>query len=226
MLEVFSGIKAIIFDMDGVLFLSTDCHEKAFRKTFAQIGITDFSYASIAGMRTDEAMKKILVDNERPIHEETLKELVERKRRSARELLATYGKVTEGSNELVGRLSQKYRLALASSASPETVRLFLRKSGYADAFEICLDGSIVKEAKPSPEIYLTILKELDLEPKECIVVEDSVSGVQSAERAEIPVIGVTGTESGQKLLEAGAIHTVNDLADIEPILMTIGVCGY
>lgn len=53
-------IQAVIFDMDGVLFLSGDSHERAWRETLESIGITDFSYATIAGMRTDDALIKVI----------------------------------------------------------------------------------------------------------------------------------------------------------------------
>lgn len=207
-------IQAIIFDMDGVLFHSSDCHEEAWRDAFRTVGITHFSYTGIAGMRSDEAAYKILSEQGRVATKAELEALVAHKRRRALELLTTRGKMAEGSKELIANLRTHYRLALASSASAPTVKLFLELSSYAAAFECILDGSMVKTAKPSPEIYLMALEKLEVMPVEAIVVEDAESGVQAAKAAGIPVIGLVGTETKATLLQAGADMTVDTLTKL------------
>lgn len=214
MLGDFPYVKALIFDMDGVLFLSSDCHEEAFREVFASCGIKDFLYASIAGMRTDDAFRKIFVENGKVLDNSQLKVLVEEKRKKALALLAEKGEIMAGSSDLVAYLRGKYRLALASSASPRTVELFLRKSGYADAFEFCLDGSTVLKSKPEPDIYQLALEKFGLEPKQCVVIEDSVSGVRAALRAKIPVIALAGEASSERFMELQPSKIVSRLIDI------------
>jgi beta-phosphoglucomutase len=209
-----SQIKAIIFDMDGVLFLSVGAHEKAFKETLATVGVEDFSYASIAGMRTDAALRKIFAELGRELPEDELERLRQDKTERARLALARDGKVVADSSLLISLLRQKFRLALASSASPHNVELFMRKCDYPDAFEFCLDGTLVKDEKPSPEIYLLALKKLGLTPKECIVIEDAVSGVQAGVNAGIQVIAVCGTEEPRKLFDAGAIHVAANLREL------------
>jgi beta-phosphoglucomutase len=215
-----SEIEVVIFDMDGVLFLSSDCHERAFREVLQKIGITDFAYASVAGMRTEETIEKILIENGRLVSLETVQELANAKRKRALEFLGKEGEITPQSKELIASLRKKYRLVLASSASPQTVELFLQKSGYSDAFKLCLNGAMVKEAKPSPEIYLLAAKRLDIEPKGCIVVEDAINGVEAAKKAGMLAVAVLGTEVPEKLLAAGADYLIKNLAEIEPILLT------
>lgn len=217
----FTKVRAIIFDMDGVLFLSSNCHEKAFKETLADTGITDFSYSSIAGMRTDDAFKKIFVENEQTLHDNYLKKLVEKKRKKAQEFLVEESEVVTGSAELVSRLRKKYRLVLVSSASSQTVELFLKKSGYADVFEFFLDGSAVLNAKPAPEIYQLAVQKLGLMPEECVVIEDSVSGVRAALSAKIPTIAIIenkGREEEFALLKP--IMVVSNITDIEPLLLS------
>jgi len=219
MLRDFSRIKALIFDMDGVLFLSSGCHEKAYRETLAAIGITDFSYSSIAGMRTDEAMKKILLLYGRNLDEAEVQTLAANKRKKVLELLAEGGEVAPGSAELLARLSRKYRLALASSASPQTVEFFFRKSGYADIFEFVLNGSSVISAKPDPEIYALAVQKLGLELDECVVIEDAVSGVQAACSAGIPVITIAERRHHEEFAHLKPIVIVSNVAEIEPFLL-------
>ncbi len=210
-------IEAVIFDMDGVLFLSSDCHERAYREVLNEIGISDFSYASVAGMRTDEAMVKVLSERGRKFSSEELWVLVSAKRKKALELLETEGRIAPGSEQLVHALQERYRLALVSSASPQTVEFFIRKCGFSDVFSVVLDGSMVKEAKPSPEIYQEATKRLDIAPERCIVVEDASSGVRAGRNAGMWVVGVIGTESEEDLFTAGANFVVKKISDIELI---------
>lgn len=214
MLGDFPDVKALIFDMDGVLFLSSDCHEEAFREIFTDCGIKDFLYASIAGMRTDDAFRKIFIENGKMLDNSQLQVLVEEKRKKALALLAEKGEIMAGSSDLVAYLREKYRLALASSASPRTVELFLRKSGYTDAFEFCLDGSTVLKSKPEPDIYQLALEKLRLEPEQCVVIEDSVSGVQAALKAKIPVIALVGKTPPEEFMELQPNKIVSRLIDI------------
>jgi beta-phosphoglucomutase len=214
MLGDFPDEKALIFDMDGVLFFSSDCHEEAFREILADCGIKDFLYASIAGMRTDEAFKKIFTENEKALDNNQLKILVEKKRKRALSLLAEKGEIMAGSHDLIAYLRGKYRLVLASSASPQTVELFLRKSGYADAFEFCLDGSTVLKSKPEPDIYHLALERLGLDSKQCVVIEDSVSGVQAALKAKIPVIALVRETPSEGFMGLQLNKMVPQLIDI------------
>lgn len=214
-----TGLKAVIFDMDGVLFHSSDCHEEAWRDALQSVGITDFVYASIAGMRTDEAAKKILQEKGQGVTEDELKRLVTLKRERALALLKVRGKVSEGSGQLVRNLFSRYRLVLASSASPATVEFFLTASGYAEVFEHVLTGASVQAAKPSPEIYLTALERLNLTPQSAIVIEDAVSGIAAARGAGIRVIALTGTEARSTLENAGADKVVDSLSEIGAILV-------
>jgi len=214
MLNNFRKFQAILFDMDGVLFLSTDCHERAYREVLQTVGIKYFSYAAIAGMRTDEAIKKILLENHQVVTSDVVRELTTKKRRRALALLDQEGRVAEGSKELVCNLRKKYRLILASSASCQTVDLFLKKSGYAQAFEFVLDGSMVERAKPAPDIYALAVKKLGITPEDCVVIEDAGSGIQAAQAAGIAVIAIVPKNRQDEFVRfnpAMVLSNVNEL---------------
>ncbi len=210
----FSHTKAVIFDMDGVLFLSNDCHEKAWTETLKTIGITHYEYAAIAGMRTDDAFVKLLREHGKEENKYDIPQLVAEKRKKALELLRQEGKIAPGSREVIEYLRKKYRLALASSASPQTVAFFLEKSGYQDAFEIILDGSMVEYAKPAPDIYRLAAKKFGLRPKDCVVIEDSLSGITAALEAYIPTIALV---SGEATKEKAKIKSLPLAAEIQTL---------
>lgn len=214
MLKNSNKVKAVIFDMDGVLFLSSDCHAKAFEETLKSHDITDFLYSDVAGMRTDEAMKKVFAARKKPLSDDILASLVAEKQSRAREALVECGSVAEYSNELLQRLGKKYRLALATSASERTLEIYLDKSQQQSAFEVLLTGVSVAKAKPAPDIYQLAAKKLDLAPDECVIIEDAINGVQAAVAAGIPVIAVVGVSDHAPFLEAGASVVVSGLEDV------------
>lgn len=204
--------------MDGVLFLSSGCHEQAFVETLADAGICDFSYTSVAGMRTDEAFRKIFYERKRSIDDGAIEELIQKKRGKALAYLAEGGTVAEGSGEMLTHLRKRYRLALASSASSRTVEVFLGKSGYGDLFEFVLDGNSVQKAKPFPDIYQLALQRLGIQPEQGVVVEDSISGVRAAASAGILVIALTGERNTEKYNHAGACAIISELKMLEALL--------
>lgn len=212
-------VKAILFDMDGVLFSSTDCHARAYSEVLAPLGITDFHYPPFAGMRTDDTLRNILTHYNKEASDETLDHMAHEKQRLARLYLAEEGCVIEGAHELLRQLDGKFLLALASSASRGTIDIFLQKLNLPDdTFDVVLDGSQVKHAKPAPDIYLRSAELLGVNPRACIVVEDSVSGVAAGKAAGMRVIGIEGTDHTASLKHAGADSIVATLATITQIM--------
>lgn len=214
-----SQIKAVIFDMDGVLFLSTDCHEEAFRLTLGKKDSQAFVYHEIAGMRTDEAFRFFYQKNQIPFDEELITKLVEEKRKNAIRLLREKGRVATGTRDLLERLASQYRLVLASSASLPTIELFLSLSETRDLFEYVLDGSMVEHAKPAPDIYLLVVEKLNLLPEECVVVEDALKGAEASFRAGVPVIIVTTSDEKAQFLQFKPIMIVSEVQEVGKILL-------
>ncbi|MEK9173665.1 MAG: HAD family phosphatase [Patescibacteria group bacterium] len=219
MLEKKSQIKAVIFDMDGVLFLSTDCHEEAFRLTLDKKDVPVFVYDDIAGMRTDEAFRFFYQKNQLPFDEELIAKLVKEKRKHALRLLGEKGKVAAGTFDLLQRLSSQYRLVLASSASLGTIELFLSLSKTRDFFDCILDGSMVEHAKPAPDIYLLAVEKLNLLPEECVVVEDALKGAEASFRAGIPLIITTPPDEKARFLQFKPIMIVSEGQEVGKILL-------
>jgi HAD superfamily hydrolase (TIGR01509 family) len=206
---------AIIFDMDGVLFLSNKAHEQGFRRALKQRGITRFRYADVAGMSTPEALQRLFKRQGIRVTKDELTDLVTLKRSTAAKLLRKRPPVRRGAPGLLRRLAARYRLALATSSSRSTMDLFLSASRTQGLFEAVVSSEDVPKAKPSPDFYRYVLRQLNLRPSRALVVEDAVSGVTAARRAGIRVIGVAGTNSAGDLRRAGAEKVLSDLPEIE-----------
>ncbi len=217
MKDIFSQTKAIIFDMDGVLFLTTACHAQAFAEALAPLSITGFSYDTIAGMRTDEAFRQLFKQANREVDDMTLDRLVKQKQERVLQLLEQDPPIAPGSGDVVTTLAASYRLALASSASRHRIELFLDKSGYGHAFAFFLDGHSVVNAKPAPDIYARTVERLGLAPAECVVIEDAINGVQAAVAAGIPVVALIDGPDPAPFLAAGASMVVSGLTDLIPL---------
>jgi beta-phosphoglucomutase len=209
-----NGVKGIIFDMDGVLTLTSPLHERAFREALKTVGVDDFRYAAVAGMRTDEALRSILVGNRVPYTDEGIVSLAATKSRIARELIAMENPVAAGCVRVLDSLARRYPLALASSASKPTINLFLEQNSLSGKFACVLNGGDVQQAKPSPEIYELCCRRMGLAPGECLIVEDAVSGVLAGKSAGAVVWGIPTTCSAADLQGAGADRIIGRLEDL------------
>ena len=115
-------------------------------------------------------------------------------------------------------MSKDYKLALASSSSKKNVNLFLDKSKTKKFFDVVLSGDDVKNAKPDPEIYLTVLKSLKYKDQEVYIIEDSKNGILAGIKAKIKVIGITSSLSSEKLKKLGVTKIIDNIDEIINIL--------
>jgi HAD superfamily hydrolase (TIGR01509 family) len=88
-----------------------------------------------------------------------------------------------GALDVVERLAAKFPVALASSGSRESVDAFLELNCARPLLQTVLSGGDIKAAKPAPDIYLEAARRLEIFPRDCLVVEDSIPGAQSAAAA-------------------------------------------
>jgi HAD superfamily hydrolase (TIGR01509 family) len=203
-------IRAIVFDMDGVLWHSSAAHAAAYRTVLGEAGLDMPDYATIAGRRTDDVMRELLTARSRTAAEPgAVAALTAAKQACARRLLREEPPVDRDCEAVVSEIARGRIVALASSASAATVSLFLDASGTRHLFQATVSGDEVGIGKPDPAIYAEALHRVGCAPAEAAVVEDAPSGVAAALAAGVArVIGVEGTVPREALLKAGACRVV------------------
>src|SRR5579883_940915 len=175
--------QALLFDMDGVLVDSAEIHAEAFRHVLSQAGVSDFQYGRYAGMRTAEVVRDVFERRAIPCDPDEIARLAREKSAWAQQILETRNPLFPGSIEVLERLNGRYALALVSSGSEASVRRFLEQNGVSDLFQACVSGADVPHAKPAPDGYLAAAHRLGIHPSDCLVIEDSDSGEESARTA-------------------------------------------
>jgi beta-phosphoglucomutase len=207
----------VVFDMDGVLIASTNCHRQAFVEILGPLGITDFSYFRFAGWRTPDVFRTVFSQAGLKMSEERIADFSGKKSARSRELMEQESQLFQESAPVISKLAASYPLALASSGSRGSVQTFLEKSGLRSAFRVVVTGDDVTHAKPNPEIFARAIRGLDLAPAHCVVVEDAEAGIQAACAAGAIACGF-GADSGGVLRQAGASCVVESLNEL-PLLL-------
>lgn len=212
------AFRAIIFDMDGVLMHSSPIHDAAYRQALAAVPGLAFTYAAVAGMRTDEAMRRIFAANHLPAADSQIAALSAEKTRLARAWIAERNPIDPDCLPTLQALRPAYRLALASSASKGTVDLFLDANGLRPFFDCVLDGADVHAAKPAPDLYLLCCSQLNLPAADCLIVEDAVNGIEAGKSAGATVWAIPATCSPERLTAAGADLVLDNLSGLRRLV--------
>jgi beta-phosphoglucomutase family hydrolase len=198
-------IRAVIWDMDGVIADTGTYHCRSWQVAFKKQGVvfTEDDFQRIFGQRNDTIVRGMIrkemtqaeIDSISNDKETYFREAVKSKIRpfpgvvSLLKTLKTYG----------------IAAAIASSAPMENIKLILGEIGIADYFQAIVFGREVSEGKPSPQVYLKAAQKLGVEPADCIVIEDAVAGVEGAKRAAMHCIAVTNTHKAAGLERADMI---------------------
>lgn len=203
---------AIIFDMDGVIVDSNPAHKEALLEFFDKHGfdLTDeYIEQNIYGRTNRDWISSLfgnLTNNEWEKYEHEKEALF-------REIYSSDIKPVEGLLTFLDKL-KKHDIprAIATSAPYENVEFVLDKTGIRSYFDVILDESDVTVGKPDPQIYLKTVRELSLPAEQCIVIEDSLSGVKAAKRAGCKVVGITTTHKDYEFEHTDlTIDNFNDL---------------
>ena len=210
-------LRAVIFDMDGVIVDSEPRHERAFLEVVRELGYGDklgMQFADYIG-RSDKDLWVAFVARHNP--PQSLNELLALKRRRTLEILRREQPVFDGVPKLVEKLAARYVLALASGSDREVVAEVLKLKGLGRFFAAVVSGSDIQHGKPAPDIFLRTAELLNVPPQSCCVIEDSKPGIAAALAAGMTVIAITNTHPAQELQRA--THVVSTYADIERLLL-------
>ena len=209
-------MEAFIFDMDGVIIDSEPLHSRVKMETFAHFGLPfdEGDLAQYMGRTSVDIFSDVLKKEHRT--DVSVQEIVNYKHAHYLELAVGGAlEAIPGSLELIARLrAAGVQLALATSSWRRVVDAILVQFDLTEAFASVISGSELPKSKPDPAIYRLSAEALGVDPRKCVVLEDTAAGVAAAKGAGMYCIGFRSPHSGvQDLSRADEI--VDDLATID-----------
>lgn len=205
---------AFLFDMDGVIVDSNPFHKialKQFCKKYGHDLDEDQLLEKIYGRTNKDWLKNVFGE----LDSATMKKYAGEKELLFRELYKNDIQPVDGLLNFLDRLNElKIAKAIATSAPRENVDFTLSKTGMKKYFATILDESFVSKGKPDPEIYLKTAAALGFAPEDCIVIEDSLSGIKAGKNAGCKVVGITTTHTKEEMTETDLV--IHNFADLDP----------
>ena len=185
-------VRAVIFDMDGVLIDAREWHFKALNQALRLFG-TEISPAEhldkFDGLPTRVKLRQLSEEGRLPGHVHQLVNRIKQER--TLRIAAQQGRPNLQHLILMGWLkSRGIKLGVATNSIRLTTEFMLQSAGLLDLMDCVLTNEDVERAKPSPDIYLAVASKLGVDPSDCLVVEDSETGVAAAIQAEMHVVRV------------------------------------
>jgi beta-phosphoglucomutase len=206
-------LKAVIFDMDGVIIDSHPAHREAWRVFLRNLGRT-VSDAELDFVLDGRKRGEILCHFLGALSEDEIREYGEQKDKFFRQHSLEINLIP-GVVELLSQLrNAAIATAVATSASENRTRRVLDQLQLARSFDIVVSGNDVVCGKPDPEIYRVTCQKLGTSPDCALAIEDAVSGIRAARAAGLMCIGLAGHQLPDVLRAAGATHVVRNFLDL------------
>ena len=206
--------KAVIFDLDGVIVDTAKYHFLAWRNLANSLGFdfTEEQNEQLKGVSRVKSLEILLDIGNVKLSKKKKRLLLEEKNNEYLEYVnkMTSDEILPGVLEILNFLDENnisYALGSASKNAP----LILEKVGLLERFFALVDGNDVTKAKPDPEVFLIGAKKLNVNPEDCIVIEDAIAGVQAANTANMLSIGI-----GDKNVLSEADYVFSDMVAITP----------
>lgn len=212
-------LKAVIFDMDGLLIDSEPIWREAEKEIFIEVGITltDEMCFTTVGLRIDEVVNHWYTKFpwENP-SQEIIKEKVIDK---VIELILSKGEILPGVIQTIEYFhSKNYPLAIASASSMRIIDAVTEKLNIKKYFSIIHSAEFEEYGKPHPAVFISTAKKLNVLPQNCLVFEDSLNGVIAAKAARMKVIAVPEPIHFENLKFAVADEKLKSLIEFSPQL--------
>ena len=205
-------MRAVIFDLDGVICFTDKLHYKAWKAVADELGIyfDEKINDRLRGVSRMDSLEIILENADRTFSEEEKKEIAEKKNNIYVSLLDTMSEKDLG-NDVRGALDvlrQKGKLLAIGSSSKNTKKI-LEKIGLNGFFDAVSDGTNITRSKPDPEVFLKAAEMLEVDPSEAIVVEDAISGIDAALAGGFKCVGI-----GEAATHPNVTYPLKDLSDL------------
>jgi beta-phosphoglucomutase family hydrolase len=213
-------IEAIIFDMDGTLVDTEPFHTEIELNQFKQnkIEISGEEHQQYLGVTSEVMWRQIASKHSISL---TTDELIKQNHEESLKYFAALDSIPV-MPELVEVLEKlqanNYKLAVASSSTPEIIDLVLTKTNLKKYFPIIVSGNDVAKSKPAPDIFLFTAHKLGAKPTNCVVIEDSPNGIKAAKAAGMTCVAYNGANvNSEKLQEADDI--IQNYTELERIII-------
>ena len=209
-------IKAVIFDMDGVLIEAKDWHFNALNRALGLFGHTISRYDHLVTFDGLPTVTKLdMLTLERGLPEKLHEFINELKQKYTLELVHQHCKPRFYHEFALSQLkSQGYRLGCGSNSVRDSIEVMLEKSDLMKYMEIVVSAQEVSEPKPSPEMYERIISNFNLHPEECLIIEDNENGIKAAKASGAHVLIVN---------EVDEVNIENIIQKIEKINSKEGI---
>lgn len=189
------GIKAIIFDLDGVLCFTDKYHYQAWKALADELGIyfDEKINDRLRGVSRMASLEIILEKSDQKYTQEEKIRFTEKKNELYRKLLCHMcpKDVTEDVRQTLTELKRRgYLLAIGSSS--KNTPFIINQIDIASFFDAVADGNDITRCKPDPEVFLTAAVKLGVEPEKCVVVEDAEAGIRAAKAGNMTAFALGG----------------------------------
>lgn len=216
------SIKTIVFDMDGVIFDSEKMMQDIFMELGEKLQLPDNreivnEFAGMAGSFIKQKMGEYLGDEKKGkkyYNKFCIRYVIDVVLRGV--------PVKNGIEELLKYLKERgYAMAVASSSKTLPVKYMLKKAGLKKYFKEITGGDKIKHKKPAPDIYLLSCKKLNVEPRNCYAVEDSVVGAKSAIAAGMKVFIIPDLQQPDEYNRENAEKVFLDAIELKNYLFAL-----
>lgn len=205
--------KGIIFDLDGVIVDTARFHFLAWRQLANNLGfdITEAQNEQLKGVSRVRSLEKILEWGEVSLSQDQFMEQMALKNDNYLTYIATMNNndILPGVAKIIDYLVDN-DVPIALGSASKNARSILEKTDLYRKFDTVVDGNDVSKAKPNPEVFFIAASNLKVDPKNCIVFEDSLAGIQAANVAGMVSIGI-----GDKKILKEADHVFADFTEIK-----------
>jgi len=206
--------KGFIFDLDGVIVDTAKYHYLAWKNLAMSLGFdfTEEQNEQLKGVSRVKSLEILLKIGNVKLDDVKKNSLLQEKNIEYLEYVSrmTSNEILPGVLKVLNFLDDNHvKYALGSASKNAT--LILEKVGLLDRFSALVDGNDVSNAKPDPEVFLIGAKKLNVDPENCIVLEDAIAGIQAANTAKMRSIGIGDSSV---LFEANFVF--NDMTEITP----------
>jgi len=183
--------KAVIFDMDGVIINSEPLWKRAEAAVFTSLGVpVTEAHADITAKMTTKAVTKYW-HNLHPWHAKSLDEVENEVINMVGRLIEEEGEAIDGVTEVLNFFTQRqFKIGLATNAPARLISMVLEKFNIAAYFDVCVSSEFEDYGKPAPDVFLTAARQLQVLSYQCIVIEDSSSGIEAASKAGMKTVAL------------------------------------